>query len=292
MWNDGIFKGKRKRTSSGRRDWGKGLHLESRKRSGAHREWMQALGWLVVVLGLILGIGVLCVMGTRSLARVLFSENPRFCIRQFEIQTDGTLALELVRQYARVKEGDNLYAVDLRKVRKEILGVPIVESVLVQRKLPDTLRIRITERVPLARISVAGLPEMALDLEGVILGPSYASPALPRIEDTRMDSLRPGSRVEQSAVMDALDLLDTCGKTRMGLIARIVRIRLEDDERMILELEQGDRVLFPRTQMNIKLRRLVSILKAIQDRQMRKSGQNLEIDMTTESNWPVTGLLE
>lgn len=288
MWDDDGKRAGRSRKSTGR---GTVLYMDTRRRAGGRSPWAQSLGWLASALVLISVICILAVFGGRWIARAVFSENPRFSIRHFEIQSDGTLPADRVLLYSKVREGDNLYAVDLRKVRDEILGVPIVESVLIQRKLPDTLRIRVTERVPLARVAVEGLPEMAVDPSGMVLGPAYASPALPRIEDERMETLRPGTRIQRPPMQDALALLDTCGRTRLGNIVRIVRIRLEDDDRMILELEQGDRVLFPRIGMEIKLRRLVSILKAIQDRGMRKPGQTLEIDMTTESNWPVSGLL-
>lgn len=288
MWDEDGNQARRRRRTS---DRGAVLYLERRPRRGESSALAQSLGWLAAALGLIAVIGALVVVGARWFARETFSENPRFSIRHFEISSDGALPSELILQYSRVREGDNLYAIDLRKVRDEILGLPIVDSVLIQRKLPDTLRIRVTERVPLARIAIEGMPEMGLDLSGMVLGPAYASPTLPLIEDAETTLLRPGSRLQRPPVQDALALLDTCGKTRLGQVVRIARIRFDDQGGMILELEAGDRVFFPRTGMDIKLRRLVSILKAIQDRGMRKPGQILEIDMTTESNWPVRGLL-
>lgn len=288
MWDDDDKTTRRSRKESR----GTVLFMDSRRRSGGRSPWVESLRWLGAALALILVICVLLVVGARWFAREVFSENPRFGIRHFDIQSDGTLAPDRILQYSTVREGHNLYAVDLRKVRDEILGVPIVESVILQRKLPDTLRIRVTERVPLARVAVEGMPEMAVDLSGMILGPSYASPTLPRIEDEGLGVLRPGTRLQQPPIQNALNLLDTCGKTRLGHVVRIVRIRIEGSDRMILELEQGDRVYFPMDGTEIKLRRLVSILKAVQDRSLRTPGQALEIDMTTEANWPVRGLLQ
>jgi len=292
MWKDGIFKARTRPNPARRSSQASVLNFTSRRATVNHRAGIQGIWLLVAAVVLILVAVLLSVLGVQSLSRVLLSENPQFQIRQFDIKTDGKLPVDLIRQYAKVQDTDNLFAVDLRNVHKELLNIPIVGSVVVQRLLPGTLQIRIAERVPLARISVEGLPvEMAVDREGVLLGPSHVSPELPRIDGAALGSLRPGERIKREAVLDALELLDTCDKTRIGLVMRVVCIRLEVDERMILELAQGDRVIFPRTHMDVKLRRLVSILKAIQDRQMREPGKVLEIDMTTESNWPVMGLL-
>src|ERR1041385_7463557 len=46
--------------------------------------------------------------------------NPRLAITQIDIETDGVLSPEKIREWARVKEGDNLLAIDLARIKRDL----------------------------------------------------------------------------------------------------------------------------------------------------------------------------
>jgi cell division protein FtsQ len=77
---------------------------------------------------------------------------PRFAIRA--IQVDGAVhtpraALDSVtRRYA----GLNLFQLDIARVQRDLGAISWVRRVDVEKKLPDTLRIKITERAPVALV--------------------------------------------------------------------------------------------------------------------------------------------
>lgn len=246
--------------------------------------------------GALLAAAALAALSTtvlRAFGRAVFADNPRYAIQSFDIRSDGRLTADLIRRYAGLEEGMNLFAVDLRALREGLMSIPAVREATVERRPPGTLAIRISERIPLARVAAGdGGMELAVDREGVLLGPSYASPHLPRIAGAGLSTLRPGDRIAREDLLDAVRLLDVCDSTRLGQIVRITSVRLMDRDSLILELAEGDRVLFPRGQMDQKLRRLAAILQSIRDSGRRAPGRRLEIDMTPDANHPVTGLLE
>src|SRR5258706_17506 len=67
---------------------------------------------------------------------------------------DGVIAPAQLRHWAGVKTGENLLAVDLARVKRDLEMVSMVRSVAVERVLPHTLRLRVSEREPLAQIYI------------------------------------------------------------------------------------------------------------------------------------------
>src|ERR1051325_4654826 len=73
-------------------------------------------------------------------------ENAAFAIRYIDLQTDGVIGTEQLRRWATVKTGQNLLALDLSRVKRNLELVPFIQSVSVERILPHTLRIRVTTK--------------------------------------------------------------------------------------------------------------------------------------------------
>ncbi len=81
-------------------------------------------------------------------------ENADFAIQQIDVQTDGVIAPDQLRRWTGVKPGANLIALDLAAVKRNLELVSAIDSVSVERVLPRTLKIRVTERDPIAQVNV------------------------------------------------------------------------------------------------------------------------------------------
>lgn len=82
------------------------------------------------------------------------STSPRFAVRS--IRVDGTVkrSSEQVVAAADLQMGQNIFGVDLEATRARILRDPWVEEASVQRKLPSTMVINITERQAAAVVMI------------------------------------------------------------------------------------------------------------------------------------------
>jgi cell division septal protein FtsQ len=222
--------------------------------------------------------------GVRYTGRQLFTRNNEYAIRHLDLNSDGRLKTWHIREYAGLEEGMNLFSVDIRKIRRDLESVPLVRSVTVQRRLPDTLAVRITERVALARLGArrSGLP-LAVDREGYVLGPSARSPALPAITGLPLRGLRPGSYLDDPVIRDALKVLDVCDTTRLNDYIKIERVDVHDPDFLELQLETGPRVQLARNRFDWRLRKVAGILRA--NRQMGRMPSL--INATGDNNFPV-----
>src|SRR5207244_6771470 len=90
---------------------------------------------------------------TREAASRLFVENPDYQLKTIEFQTDGTLQREQILNAADLREGENIFRVNLARVHDLIQQLPQTDEVQVMRKLPSEIDIRVVERKPVAWIT-------------------------------------------------------------------------------------------------------------------------------------------
>lgn len=253
--------------------------LEKRK------ERVRRLGSMVVILAAFIVLAWLLAAGGRSMGRMLFTENLQYTLRELVIENPtGRLQDGHIREYAKVKEGMNLFQIDLRRVESDLESVPLIQSVTLIRELPDTLIIRIQERIPVARLGREDARyHLAVDREGYILGPSSRSPYLPAITGVRKAGLRPGSHLADPFFKDALDVLDVCDATHLSRQIKIRAIDVGDPDYLAVLLTNGAKVRLSRNAVEIKLQALAGILM-----KPAPPGKRLaRVDLTVDKNFPV-----
>lgn len=240
------------------------------------------IGAALLLLAGIPALGFGLFWGGREAWRVLFVENDFFRIRQIEVTTDGTLGAANIQEYAKVKEGLNLFAVHPQEIRQALLSVPIIANAQVGRRLPDALIIEVAERVAVARLGRPGTgTPLAVDATGHVLGPSSVRASLPVVLGVRDKALRPGDVVQDAMLADALAVLEICNETKMREQLAVSTIDLGNEELLDVGLASGEQVLLSRERLKEKLAQLPIIRKVARDR-----GLGLTVyDMTVDRNY-------
>ncbi len=165
---------------------------------------LRALALLFAVL-LLIGAVFFAVFGA---GKILFNDNPRFLLRHIELKSSGYWQgkdKELAKRI-ELTPGTNLYALKLPDLRTRLLKIPGIESCEITRELPDTLRIRIIERIP--RAILAGPNALWVVDENTVVIPRYESTAgdsLPKIFLYNNGQPRPGTTLETTR--PALELI-------------------------------------------------------------------------------------
>jgi cell division septal protein FtsQ len=233
------------RVEPGRRAWRRGLVLAAVVALGvAGGAWGAMRGWDWA--------------GRRLL------DNGLFALQTLEITTEGVwLKPDQIREWAGVKEGDNLLRVDLVRIRRDLELVPQIETVSAECVLPHVLRIEVAERDPVLRILVME-PEGAdglapavfyLDRAAVVMPPlpamrasaqvAQAFEALPVLRGLSAAELRPGQSVATPAVMGALRLLATFEKSGLARATDLRAIDVSSPEVLKVVTGAGAEVTLP-----------------------------------------------
>ncbi|PYK46430.1 MAG: hypothetical protein DME46_01875, partial [Verrucomicrobia bacterium] len=156
--------------------------------------------------------------GVRIGMRRFFFENPDYRLAMIDVQTDGTLQRDQVLKTASVREGENIFQINLAQVHRVLQELPQVDEVEVVRKLPGEIDIRILERKPIAWITsekqIADPFEsdvaFLIDARGVLMKEKKLLPeylGLPVITGCTSESLEPGKIVQSVEAKAALELL-------------------------------------------------------------------------------------
>lgn len=138
----------------------------------------------------------------------LFSANPHFTFYGVETNSIGywngrNREVEAVLELKLNK--DNLFALDLRKIRKRLIDIPNIKDASVERILPDILRLQLEERIP--RAEIAG-SNFVVDSSTVIIPRTYFQGHFPVISGLDQNrKLIPGNDIPE--LQPVIDLIMT-----------------------------------------------------------------------------------
>lgn len=188
--------------------------------------------------------------------------NRSFAIQELDIQTDGVISVEQLRRWSGIKPMENLLALDLDRVKRNLQLVSCIELATVEKVPPHTLRIRVFEREPIAQINLArpragggvDLVTHYVDAKGYVLLPLEPSQRvapsaqqydhLPTLSIVNSLDAQPGKRLDSPQVQAALQLIQTFERSPMAGLADLQRIDLTSPEVLLVTTGQGSEIIF------------------------------------------------
>ena len=171
--------------------------------------------------------------------RSLFNQNAHFTLKHIFVRSGGWWdgKSEKVEELLSIHPGStNIFSVDLAEERKQLAKEPSIESVSIERILPDTLVFKINERIPIAFLyhrKPTGPNDhiKVLDENGMVMLEDYCInvdkdlPVITGVRATRSE-VEPGHELKQ--VLPAIRLIDLAYKYLPEM--KILRISLSDPQ--------------------------------------------------------------
>ena len=216
---------------------------------------------LGVCFGTVLGLYAVWCLGEFTLNKLVY-ENKSFAISQVDVQTDGVISADQLRRWSGVRLGQNLLALNLADVKRNLEMQQMVESVSVERVLPGTLRLRVSEREPVAQVNLPqprpgggldlkvhqidanGYVMLPLDPRQRTVPPRQADDQLPLILGINASDLQPGRKLESNQVQAALKWIDAFQSSPMANLVDLRKIDVLAPEVLVVTTGQGSEVTF------------------------------------------------
>ena len=255
---------------------------------------------LTVSAGTIFGLYLVWRTGEWAMNHFLY-QNKDFAVQQIDVQTDGVVAVDQLRRWAQVKPGDNLLALDLAMVKRNLELVPLVKSAAVERVLPRTLRIRVTEREPVAQAYAPqprpdgrgyDMKAFHIDAEGAVMSPlglrqratplAQAGEQLPTLAGIDPINLADGRKLDSPQVRAALELIVAFERSPMVGLADLKRIDVAAPGVLVATTGQGAEVTFALQDFERQLKRW----RAVYDRCQSENKGIAALDLAVPSNIP------
>jgi len=214
-----------------------------------------------LVFGTVFGLYIFWCAGKWALDKFVY-ENANFAIHHVDIQTNGKIPVEQLRRWAGVKFGQNLIALDLATVKRNLELVSPIDSVSVERVLPNTLKIRVTEREAIAEVNVPrtdakngiSISVFQLDTNGFVMQPldphlcvvplAQMNDPLPVLTGLNIFQLQPGHRLDSPQALSALKLIVAFRHSSMSGLAELLRIDVSSPQVVVVTTSQGSEITF------------------------------------------------
>lgn len=199
--------------------------------------------WLVtglkVVVGsaLVVGLTGALAFGIHRYART----TPRFAIEQVVVEGTRRLERSHVLSLAGVSLGQNVFALDVDKAERDLLQSPWIKRVRIQRRLPGTVAIELTEREPEALAAIGGATFIVSQEGEPFKQFGIGDPHdLPVITGLSAGELARDRRAELARLKEALELLSNYEELSMAKAYPAEEVHLTESGHAVLSVgERG-----------------------------------------------------
>jgi cell division protein FtsQ len=261
---------------------------------------MRVLGIGLSAIFILAFAGLILWRGGSWVLDQLIYKNDAFSIQQIDVQTDGVLNAETIRRWAMVKTGQNLMALDLMSVKRDLELQPPIEFVAVERVLPHTLRLNVSERCPIAQTLVTiphpgGALTQAIydfDQDGYIMKPldnrwratrPPADERLPILVGVQASDVQLGRQTDSPQIQAALRLILEFDHSPMTGMVEFQRINVSVPEVLQVTTSQGAEVTFSLNHFDTQFRRW----RLIYDQYQKWGKAIASLDLSIANNLPV-----
>jgi len=179
-------------------------------------------------------------------------------INQIKIDGNRIVGMNEIIQLTQVQIGALLYQVNLTSIQQNVMSHYYIKDAVVERNLPNSIHIQISERVPVAMVNLS--EPLYLDEDGVVLPKtvSYKIYDLPMISGISSDEhFVLGSTITRPDEIEALQLLAVLRTVNRPLYYNISEIQVRNGGDIVLySAEGGVPIIFGRGELPEKLSRL------------------------------------
>ncbi len=185
----------------------------------------------------------------------------RFKVGRVEVQNHYSFSAKDIMRLAELEIGQDLLELDLDYHRRLLERHPDIESAVIERHIPNRVRIIVQERAPVARILQKD--SYLIDGDGVVLSvrKRARSSALPVIRGMNPGKLYVGRVLDSDNIRIALDILKYYMRSELPRYLIITAIDLSDRNNIVIVSKEIDEIRLGRGDIEYKLAKLLKVLK-------------------------------
>ncbi len=243
----------------------------------------------------VLACAVLCFStywtGITAVRKFVF-ENPHFALAEVIVENKGVITDSQIIHLSGAQLGQDIFTIDLEKLRHNLVIIPMIREVSVQRILPNKLRIEVEERTPVAEVALPsaignrstyyidrdGITFNALRLSpGVIIEPQIHR-SLPVLTGVTSTDFSVHEQMISDGIRHALQLLDALQQSVTSALIDIRQIDVSKSQMLTIRTKQNTLVEFSVDDYSQQVRRLGAVMTWAAQRKRALQHVDLSID--------------
>jgi cell division protein FtsQ len=198
--------------------------------------------------------------------------SPLLAIKEITLSGAKRTTADDVARAVGLDSSDNLLLLKTDEVAAAVKELPWVKSVTVDRKLPGTVKLTVTERSP-AMVVALGEKKYLIDRRGRVLSPTESAEGLPVLAGLQEGLPDPGERLRSAQLTGALEAFSTFPR---GLRRDVRAVFAPTVERITFQLFDGIQVRFGAAE---DMRSKIAVLEVLLERLRREGRGALYIDV-------------
>jgi len=201
-------------------------------------------------------IGLIAWGGYRGINH-LFLGNEKYKLQEIDLETNGHLDHSRLVQITGIDLEASIFAIDVSDLTDQLRALPEVVDCNVERRLPGTLKVTITERVPVVWLEctelgypgrqdggiLADKDGITFPCEGNMWESSRDLPVIV-VSESEEDSFVHGSKMKHLETMRALHLIQTFSAKQVRAQWQAERVTLVNDYSLEAVCNDGTRAIF------------------------------------------------
>ena len=200
------------------------------------QKFLRIITALIIICLSLIAVGFACI----GVSRALFTKNDRLILHRIELNGMSPGRKESLLKYLKLTlNEDNLFSIDIADIRKKIEKISYVKSASVYRVLPDTIKIDIIQRVPIAYLFKFGA-KWVVDEDSIVMNRKYCMELkypLPVIKGLKLQTISVGQKI--SGLTQALKLIKLTAYEFQNF--KISSISLEDPRKITFVMIKNKR---------------------------------------------------
>ena len=195
---------------------------------------------------------------------IYFMLSPFFNIKEIDVQGIDRLTREEIISLSRIELNENTFKLQTNEVQQLIKQNAYIDKVIVKRKFPDKIEIKVTERKPTYMI-LFGNAYIYINNQGYLLEVANTPLKIPAITGflTPENEIHEGNRLcseDLQRLDQVLQIMKSAESN--GIKELITKINIEDKQDYILELNSEKKIVHigDNTNLSTKMLYVVSIL--------------------------------
>lgn len=184
----------------------------------------------------------------------------RFKVGKVEVQNHYSFSAKEILRLSDIGIGEDLLGLDIDYHRRLLERHPDIESAVLERCVPNMIRVTVRERAPIARIFQ--VDAYIIDGNGVVLSARKRaqSAALPVIKGAETGKLYIGRVLDSEGVKVALDILKYYMTSELPRYLSVTAIDISNRENIIIVSKEVDEIRLGMGDIEYKMSKLLRVL--------------------------------